>query len=214
MKSNSLNTTEPNVNELLESVHLNYETLKSRAQVLVRSGISIENLPEDCFLKAFALLGNHDRKALERELIGNWQALVSKGLAKGSINTAPTPELRLLIHAQPFTDALEDAWMRMVKATEIEDAPPEVFRCSKRIIGYWGQQARLHFESQGIERALITPDKVFGLQSTMVTAEPSGSLAGSFMFPIDDGEITFKLMHRTGQIFRYIFGAKIKGVEV
>ncbi len=214
MKSNSLNKTEPNVNELLESVHFNYQTLKSRAKVLVRSGISIENIPEDCSLKAFALLGNHDRKALERELVGNWQTLVSKGLVKGLINTAPTPELRLMIHAQPFTDALEDAWMRMEKATEIEDAPSEVFRCSKRVIGYWGQQARLHFEAQGVERALITPDKVFGLQSAMVTAEPSGRLAGSFMFPIDDGEITFKLMHRTGQIFRYIFGAQTKGVEI
>jgi hypothetical protein len=213
MITNSLNKIEPSVNELLESVHLNYEMLKGRAEILMRSGISVENLPEDCALKAFALLGNHDRKALEKELIGNWQGLVSKGLAKGSINTTPTPELRLLIHAQPFIGALEDVWMRMEKATDIVDAAPELFRCSKRVIGHWGQPARLHFEAQGVECVLITPDKIFGLQSAIVTAEPSGRLAGSFMFPIDDGEITFKLMHSTGQIFRYIFGAKTNGVE-
>jgi hypothetical protein len=202
------------VEDLLDAAYQNYAVLKGGVQVLERSGISLEKLPEDRSLKAFALLGNHDRKALERELVGNWQSFVSKGLVKGSIGTAPTPQLRLMVHAQPFAEALEDVWIRMNNATEIEEAPSEVFRCSKRVIGYWGQQARLYFEAQGVERALITPDRVFGLQSAMVTAKPSGALAGSFIFPIDNGEITFKLMHSTGQIFRYVFGAQIKGVEV
>lgn len=207
-------TTTPCVNDLLEAIYSNYEALITRTEVLVRSGIRTENLPEESSLKAFALLGDHDRKDLESKLKPHWQLLVSKGLVKGSLKATATPDLRLLTHSLSHTDALESTWERIEKASDIEDASLEVFRCSKRVTGLWGQPARLHFESFGIERALIIPDEVFGLQSAMVTADSSGKLAGSFIFPVDNGEITFKLLHRTGQIFQYIFSAQTKGVEI
>lgn len=207
-------TTAHCVNDLLDVIHSNYEALRFRTEVLVRSGIRTENLPEESLLKAFSLLCDHDRKDLERKLKPNWQILVSKGLVKGSIKGTATPELRLLTHSLPHTDALESTWERIENASDVEDATLEVFRCSKRVSGLWGQPARLHFESYGIECALIIPDEVFALQSAMVTADVSGQLAGSFMFNLADGDITFKLLHKTGQIFQYIFSAQTKGVEI
>lgn len=203
----------PCVDRLLDAAHRNYDVLQKRTEVLLRSGISMDHLPENATLMAFALLGEHDRKVVEEELIKHWQVLVAKGLAKGSIVDISTPELRLLAHARPFTDALDDVWQRLMSETDVSDAVPGILRCSSRIHGYWGQQTNIYFEAEGVDYALIKPDDVFALQPAMVAAEPTGKLVGSFSCHIDDGAITFRLMHRSGEIFKHVIRCEIKGAE-
>jgi hypothetical protein len=212
MKNPCFETAVPKVETLLEAAHRNYELIHKRKKVFVRSGIPIDHLPEDTALMAFSLLGDHDRETIEGELAGCWQELLSKGLVRGSITKVPTAELRLLAHARPFTDAFDDVWQRLKTATQVADATPEIFRCAKRIDGLWGQEVRLYFDAYEVDQMLIIPDEVFALQSAMVVADTTGKLAGSFTFPLDDGIVTFKLMHRTGEIFRHDIQSRVKGV--
>lgn len=192
----------PVIEQLLARAHDGLDALMIKTEILERSGISRDHLPDQPALMAFALLGDHERDSLESELFEYWQVLVDKGLARGPIAEASTPELRLLAHAQPFTDALDDVWHRLMHATGAMDAPAAVLKCPTKIQGYWGQPINIHFQAQGVECILIQPDELFSIQPALLSAAPTEKLTGSFRCHIDDGEIRFRLMHRSGNIYQ------------
>lgn len=159
---------------------------------------------------AFALLADHDRTNLMASLTEHWQMLQSKGLARGSIADVATPELRLLAHALPLTDAIEDVWQRLEGATQVQNAPHTILRCATRVQGLWGQLARLHFSAKNVVYVFVKPDTVFGLRSALLAADPSGRCAGSFTFPVDDGAIMITLLQRSGEMFRHTVRAVVE----
>lgn len=194
----------PRVEGLLEAAHRNYRMLCERSGSLTRCGIARDHLPEDVALMAFALLGDHDRAMLVEELSPHWQALHTKGLARASITETTTPELRLLSHSLLLADAVQNVWQRLQEVTDAPGGPRGAIQCAKRVQGLWGQPARLHFSALDVAYLLITPDEVFGLRPALLAAEGSGRCAGYFEFLVDDGDITFILQQRSGEVYRHV----------
>lgn len=199
----------PRIETLLQAAHRDLAALRERHGILLRSGISGDHLADATELMAFALLGDHERATILQRLRPQWTMLQSKGLAHGAIDNASTPELRLLDHALPHTEAIDDVWHRLANATEATEPPPGALRCVTRVRGLWGQLARLHFAARDILYLLISPDPIFGLQSALVAATPSGDCAGSFAIPIDNGSLTIALLGKNGAIYRHVVQAMV-----
>ncbi len=201
--------TMPRIEALLLAAHSELAVLCERHGILLRSGVSNDHLPNAMELMAFALLGDHEHTALLQRLRPQWTVLQSKGLAHGAIDKASTPVLRLLDHALPHTEAIDDVWHRLADATEAPEPPPGAWRCVTGVRGLWGQLARLHFAARDVLYLLVSPDPIFRLQSALVAARPAGDCAGSFVIPIDDGNITISLLGKNGAIYRHVVQAMV-----
>lgn len=201
--------TMPRIEALLQAAHREFARLGERHGILLRSGVSGDHLPDTRELMAFALLGDHERTAMLQRLRPHWTMLQSKGIAHGTIDKASTPELRLLNHALPHTEAIDDVWHRLTDAVEAPEPPPGALRCVTRVRGLWGQLARLHFAARDVLYLLVSPDPIFRLQSALVAARPAGDCAGSFVIPIDDGNITISLLGKNGAIYRHVVQAMV-----
>jgi hypothetical protein len=212
MLNNTVQADAPRAEALIHAAHRCSVRLREGREALVRSGIADDDLPDEVSLMAFALLGDHDRVMLVEQLVPHWSALQSKGLAQGAIEEAVTPDLRLLAHALPHTDAIEDIWHRLGNIALAPAPPREILRCATRVSGCWGQQARLHVSAQDVFFLQIIPDPIFGLQPTLLAARTNGRCAGSFEFPIDEGAITLTLLTRSGEVFRHVVHSKIAEV--
>lgn len=194
----------PRVEDLLDAAHAACALLYDRRELLGRIGIDAEYLPDDLVLRAFALLGDHERGGLLAKLGMDWEKLRRRGLVRGAIADTTTPELRLLAHVLPLTEHLDDVSLRLQEARLAPVAPHGVLRCASRVCGKWGQPARLHFAAVDVDYLSIAPDAVFALQPALLAADGSGACSGSFVFPIDDGAITFTLLLRSGEIVRHV----------
>ena len=210
MNSNAETPTHP-VEALLNAAYINLKTLRERHCTLTRSGIDSDHLPREEALMAFCLLGDHERADLLEKIGEHWAILHSKGLVRGEIEVASSPELRLIAHALPFIDAIDDVWQRLSNAELAPEAPQQILRCATGVSGLWGQIARLHFEAQDVLYLLIAPDPIFGLQPALVAAEANGWCVGSFSFSIDTGSITISLLQRSGDLFRHVIHAVVEG---
>jgi hypothetical protein len=194
----------PHIEGLLEAAHEHYAQLREQHAALVRSGIAAECLPDDVGLMAFAALGEHDRASVVRELEGQWETLLHKGLARGALKQAGSPWLRLLVHALPHTAAVEDVWQRLTTAVDARNAGPFELRCASRVQGHWGQLARVHFHAAEAAHLTIVPDPIFGRQPALVAADANGHCAGHFAVPVDAGEVTLTVLRRDGEIVRHV----------
>ena len=116
----------PRAEVLLEAAHRDASIVHEHHAALVRAGITAERLPDEVTRMAFALLGDHDRAGVMRELAAHWETLLHKGLARGPIGTAATPLLRLLAHALPATAEIAHVWQRLQAAGDAPAAPPAV----------------------------------------------------------------------------------------
>ena len=87
-----------------------------------------------------------------------------------------------------------------------------MLRCATRVQGLWGQPVRLHFAAQDVAYVFILPDQLFELQPALLAADASGRCAGEFVFPVDDGSITFTLQQRSGEVFRHIVRSAVEGM--
>lgn len=194
----------PRAELLLEAAHRDLAAVHEQHAALVRAGIGAERLPDEMTRMAFALLGDHDRAGIVRELDQHWETLLHKGLARGALRAAATPLLRLLAHALPATGEIAHVWQRLQAASDAPAAAPAVFRCATRVEGLWGQRARVHFLAEDASYVLIAPDAVFGRQSALVAADVSGRCAGYFAVPIEDGAVTCTLLRRNAEIVRHV----------
>lgn len=201
----------PRVEPLIAAAHRDLVTLRQRREALLRSGIDSDHLPDQVMLMAFALLGDHERERLLRGLRGHWAALQSKGLVYGSIEVATTPELRLMEQVREHADAIGPVWDQLRQADSAPEPPRGVWRSAKRVRGLWGQLARLHFTMDKVRHLLIEPDPVFGLQPTLVAADPQAHHTGLFEFPIDNGTIRITLLHDSGEVYRHLIVVVTEG---
>lgn len=208
----SAETMPPRIETLLVSAYQDLDVLRERRGALLRSGVDNDHLPDELVLMAFALLGDHERVKLLDQVRTHWSDLQSKGLAQGAIDVAATAELRLLAHALPHTKVIGNVWERLKDAKQATEPPHGILRCATRVRGLWGQLARLHFSAQDVQHMVIAPDRIFGLQPALITAEPGRRLAGNFVIPIDNGEIAITLLHRSGEVFRHVVQAMVEEV--
>jgi hypothetical protein len=192
----------PRIEELLIEARHSLDVLMERRSTIARSGVDVDHLPDDSSLKAFALLGNHEREDLLDYVREHWPRLISRGLARGPISTSMTAELRLLAHVLPHCGDVADVWQRLESAEPKPEPPMGVLRCPVSIRGAWGRRVELHFVLQHCQHALIAPDPIFCLQPALVAADPSVRYAGKFEFPIERGVITISVMHRDGTVYR------------
>lgn len=202
------------VERLLEDAHARLPALHEQCGVMQRSGIGSNHLPDNLALMAFALLGDHDRSALLRQLRGYWTGLQDKGFARGSIDEAPTAELRLLAHVLEHTDTVGPILQQLRDAEGITQPPREIWRCVRQITGLWGQKVQVHFSVLGgVSHLLIDADPVFGLQPALLAVNPDAGRTGTFCVPVDEGAIRITLLHRSGLMFRHIVQATVEGVS-
>lgn len=200
----------PHIETILAAAHQNYAALRERRGALGRGGIGRDHLPDDVALMSFALLADHEWKAMLAEVRPHWAALQSKGLAHGTLENAATPVLRLLAHILSHTNAIEPIWQQLKGAVDASEPPHGVWRSATSVRGLWGQEARLHFSVQDVQHLLIDPDPVFGLQPALLALDPDTCHTGSFPFPIDNGAITMRLRHRNGNVYRQVIVATVE----
>lgn len=212
MTNTSSESAPPRIEALLSAAHRDLDAIRERCKVIELSGIVRDHLPDDLELRAFALLGDHERDRQLEQARPHWPELQSKGLAQGSINDATTAELRLLMHALPHIQAIDSVWSRLAAIERAPVPPLGTLRCATQVRGQWGQPARVHFAAQDVRHMLISPEAVFGLQPALVAAEPDGQTAGAFVIPIDNGEIAITLLHRSGEVFRHVVQTMVEEV--
>lgn len=203
--------TPPRVEALLAAAHRDRTRLERRCEALERAGIAAEHLPEPLARMAFVLLGDHERETLVTELRPHWSTLQAKGLVSGALQEATTPELRLLAQVREHTDAIGPIWQQL-QAAEAPEPPRGIFSCARRVHGRWGQPARVHFRLDGVRHLLIDPDPIFGLQPALLAADPERRHSGSFLFPVDRGQIRISLLHGSGALYRHTIESLVEEV--
>lgn len=203
--------TSPRIEELLAEASHSVNVLTERRETIVRSGVDPDHLPDDMALKAFALLGDHERDDLLDYVRDHWPSLLSRGLARGSITSSVTAELRLLAHVLPHCEDVADIWQRLESVESMPEPPMGVLRCPTRVRGAWGRRVDLHFVLQHCQHALITPEPFFCLQPALVAADPNLRYAGRFQFPIENGFITITVLHRDGNVYRKLVEVSVEG---
>lgn len=193
------NNCESQTDAELKAVYENWKVLQRYRTLLRNVGLTQEDLPDDVSMQAFALLGVHDRHAVEAEFGRIRSAIDSKGLVP-LIEPIPTPLMRLMLHVAPLWDSVQSLWDRLKDSEQAPQTSPEHLRCVSRVRGMWGQQARVHFAVWDTAHVLIRPAPVFGTQPTMLTVARDGRCNGSFTIPIDDGAVTLTLALRNGDL--------------
>lgn len=208
-----MNTSEitiPNIERLLAEAYGSYHLLREKRTMLERSGINRDHLPTDEILRAYALLGDHEREKMLEAIREQWPALQSKGLAYGAMEVAATPELRLFAHIQGYIEAIEPIWQQLQEAVDVSVPPSAIWRCAKRASGLWGQLARLRFSARGVRHLLIEPEPIFGMQPALIAVDPARSHSGSFQFPVDTGRISITLLHQSGMVYRQVIEVMVE----
>ena len=203
----------PRVETLLNAAYRDRAALRIQRTLLVRVGVGDEHLPDETVMTAFALLGDHGRADLVKELRADWPRLQAGGVVQGSLDDAPTPTLRMVLLALDMIGGLDDILRQLADVGEAPEAPPEVLRCSDHVQGLWGQEAHFYFSAHDAAYVRIGPDRVFGLQPALVAADETGWIEGSFVFPIDNGVITISVMRRDGEVFRKIVRVETEGAR-
>ncbi|MGH8598323.1 MAG: hypothetical protein ACREXT_16850 [Gammaproteobacteria bacterium] len=192
----------PRIETLLLAAHRDRDALLKRRNALAIRGIDRDHLPDDVVVMAFALLGDHERDRLIAQLKNHWDALQSRGLAYGAINSATTAELRLLEHVREHVMAIGTVLHQLRETAAALPPPREIWRRTEPQCGIWGQMTQIDFSVQGASHLLIDPDPIFGLQHAVLAANPEHLYSGSFHVPIDNGDITISLLYRSGEIYR------------
>jgi len=198
------------VERLLSKAHRILPVLHDRRNVLQRSGIDRNHLPSDEALMAYTLLGDHEREEKLALIRDPWPDLQAKALVYGALADASTPELRLIEHALPHTDIITTVWDQFQLINDAAEPPRSVWHSAASVRGLWGQSCRLRFTVYDVTHLMIDPDPIFGLQRALLALGLSHSHSGSFMFPIDNGAISIKMRHHSGQIYRHIVNVRTK----
>lgn len=173
--------------------------LSSHRERTLQRGIREDDLPRDAELRAIALLGEHDRRAIVATLREHWQMLVEKGLVRGEINEASTPLLRFLAFVVPHIESVDCVWDELNNNHhEFPEPLPELLKCVDSISRvYWGQPLQIRFQIRDIERVLISCSPSLGLDDAFLQTE-CGRLNGTVNLLADQGWVRFVLLASDG----------------
>ena len=200
MNSSPLDRESVSAEKILAAAHRDLTRIARICRMLEQAGIHRDVLPTESAQMAFAALGDHQREHLQARLGHEWAQLQEKAIVYKSIATASTAELRLIAHVLPYTKAIATIRDRLCDAT---DEPPHgVLSISGSIKGIWGQSARVHFVAKYCTHLLIEPDPIFCLQSSLIAGNPDGQTAGWMELPVENGQVSISLLHRSGSRYR------------
>lgn len=192
----------PVIEELLAHAYSELAALQATTRTLIRHGLAASALPSGDILLAIAVLGDHGRPKVEKDLLDHWEGLVNKGLVHGDLHEHSTPRLRLLLLVQPATVVLDGLRTRLESAAA-QPAPPEVIRCASQVNGLmWGQRVRLDYWIDHAEYLLIVPSPAFRRLPVLIHTG-GGAGHGNIELPGDEGEVVFTVMGNEGSIYRH-----------
>lgn len=195
---------QPIIEVLLHQAHAAEMQLQIASRRLLTRGMAAEDLPDDSALRALALLGDHERANVLKQLRSGWAALQERGLVTDCLpDDVATPMLRLLAYTLEHLDEIPP----LLEALDVDEAPkPDqgMFQCPEKICGvYWGQPLSIRFSAQGIDAIRIQADAVFDLEPVLVRAT-DGQLSGGCEVLADSGRITFNMSASAGGVFQHI----------
>lgn len=203
----------PIIEGLLQDAYTSFEQLRTLRARVASSGIDLDVLPDDVALRAFALLGNHDRNAVAMKASPHLTLLMGKGLIENSfIDTLSTPMLRFFAHIDQFLDGLLDISQRIEagiaswKVGERTVGSP-VIRCADKVSGFYSPEIKsLAAYVSGAEWLLVRPDPIFGLAETLLRVNADGLVKiisgaeNSRKIHCDDGMLLLAAMAASGSV--------------
>lgn len=193
------------IENLLQTAHSEFEGLRALRKKVASSGISMDILPDDVVLKAFVLLGDHDRINISDQVAQHMNLLMDKGLIfDKDIRLLTTPALRFFAHIDHLLDELIDVSQLMeagITSWSADDGMIDkpIIDCATQFAAFYGQNIALKIRVIGAEWLLVRPAENFWLPDWFLRVTEDCAVT---IPPIrcDDGEVLIAAMTSTGQV--------------
>ncbi|MGH9801966.1 MAG: hypothetical protein ACRD82_16515 [Blastocatellia bacterium] len=207
MKYKQREARKPLIETLLQQVHDSFNRLRTLRSRVAVSGIDIDSLPDDVALKAFAILGNHDRAVVVDRISAHLALLAAKGLI-ASTDTArlPTPVLRFYAQIEYLLDGVLDISQRIEAGIDAwrnghqtTDGP--AIRCASSASGLYSQELRLKIHVLGAEWLLVRPEPIFGVAETLLRIDED--YQATVPLSCVEGDILIAAMAASGRVSVY-----------
>lgn len=192
------------IEKLLQMAYSDFERLRALRDKVASSGISMDILPDDVVLKAFVLLGDHDRINISDQVAPHLGLLIDKGLIFDKDRLLTTPALRFFAHIDHLLDELIDVSQLMesgITSWRADDGMmgKPIIDCATQFAAFYGQNITLKIRVIGAEWLLVRPAENFWLPDWFLPVTEDCAVT---IPPIrcDDGEVLIAAMTSTGQV--------------
>jgi hypothetical protein len=201
----SLKADSPNIEKLLGKAHSSYDGLVILRGRVAAAGVQMNMLPEDFILKAFALLGDHQREDVINRVSPYLALLSGKGFIVDAnrIEGISTPELRFYSQiAHLLEDLLDiterfDAGIAALQQGAVSIGGP-IIQCAREASGLFGQEMRIRAHIHDAEWLLIRIDPIFGFTDRLQRIAADTPI--EIELPCDDGKVEICAMTASGRV--------------
>ncbi len=201
----SLKADAPHIEKLLGKAHSSYDGLVVLRERVAAAGVQMNMLPEDFILKAFALLGDHQRTdVIDR--VNPYLALLSgKGFIVDAnrIEGISTAELRFYAQIAHLIEGLLDITQRIaagiaaLKHGAVSIGGP-IIQCAYEASGIYGTKMYIFAHIHDAEWLLIRADSIFGFTDRLQRIAADAPI--EIELPCDDGNIEICAMTASGRV--------------
>jgi len=190
------NTPLPVIEPQLAQIYRDQDALRTMKRRLTNYGLSEVELPNPAQCQALAVLGDWQRhRLLQSDFAnGSFEHLVRIGLVDCQVDQVSTPILRMLAGATRARAGVRSVAEQLAHPAALHPLEPGLLQCPVHVQGWWGQPARLHWQTtRRVDYLRIAPDPIFGVAPALI-ATGKRDCVGDFGLDIDQGQVSVRLL--------------------